>query len=225
MKYHLQTGLCKPTLFSGLTMLGIPNIFTMDLMDLSFLNDPDLLLGLWRGTIKHYPPDNISTWDWAVLKNQKWWRAHGMTIKAAVPFIPSSFGHAPHNPAEKGTKLGSLSCIFMVLGLFCFDTSSHGPTGSTTANWFLEFKYSSILLLLHKDSRMVTKPSRISRDFTTKEGITHSFHLSQHTFTHLHHSRDSSSWSACLLCTVDDGDCYWQSWQRNSSRQRLLPKS
>ncbi|KAF8229828.1 hypothetical protein L208DRAFT_1284760, partial [Tricholoma matsutake] len=26
-KYRLQTGLCKPTLFSGLTTLGIPNIF------------------------------------------------------------------------------------------------------------------------------------------------------------------------------------------------------
>src|SRR5882757_4982894 len=67
-KFRLQTGLCKPTLISGLMMLGIPNIFTMDLMHLSVLNDPDLLLGLWRGTIKHYPPDNISTWDWAVLK-------------------------------------------------------------------------------------------------------------------------------------------------------------
>ena len=88
-KYRLQTGLCKPTLFSGLMTIGIPNIFTMDLMHLSVLNDPDLLLGLWRGTIKHYPPDNISTWDWAVLKDQKQWKAHGETIKAAIPFIPS----------------------------------------------------------------------------------------------------------------------------------------
>ena len=50
-KYRLQTGLCKPTLFSGLIMLGVPGIFTMDLMYLSVLNDPDLLLGLWRGTV------------------------------------------------------------------------------------------------------------------------------------------------------------------------------
>ena len=100
-KFRLKTGLCKPTLFSGLTTLGIPNIFTMDLMHLSVLNDPDLLLGLWRGTIKHYQPDNVSTWDWAVLKDQKRWKAHGETIKAAVPFIPSSFGRAPRNPAEK----------------------------------------------------------------------------------------------------------------------------
>ncbi|KIL54607.1 hypothetical protein M378DRAFT_92233 [Amanita muscaria Koide BX008] len=70
-------------------------------MHLSVLNDPDLLLGLWRGTIKKYEPDNISTWDWAVLKNVKVWKAHGHTVAAAVPFIPASFGRAPRNPAEK----------------------------------------------------------------------------------------------------------------------------
>ena len=43
-RYRLQTGLCKPTLFSGVTTLGVPGIFTMDLMHLSVLNDPDLLL-------------------------------------------------------------------------------------------------------------------------------------------------------------------------------------
>lgn len=100
-RYRLQTGLCKPTLFSGVTTLGVPGIFTMDLMHLSVLNDPDLLLGLWRGTIKHYPPDDTSTWNWAVLSNKKIWRAHGDSIEAATPFIPSSFGRAPRNPAEK----------------------------------------------------------------------------------------------------------------------------
>ena len=100
-KYRLQTGLCKPTLFSGLITLGVPGIFTMDLMHLSVLNDPDLLLGLWRGTIKLYQPDDISTWDWCVLKDKKTWKAHGNSIEAAIPFIPSSFGRAPRNPAEK----------------------------------------------------------------------------------------------------------------------------
>lgn len=69
-KYRLQTGLCKPTLFSGLVTLGVPGIFMMDLMHLSVLNDPDLLLGLWRGTIKCYLPDDISTWNWVVLKDK-----------------------------------------------------------------------------------------------------------------------------------------------------------
>ena len=46
-KYCLETGLCKPTLFSGLNTLGVHGIFTMDLMHLFILNDPNLLLGLW----------------------------------------------------------------------------------------------------------------------------------------------------------------------------------
>ncbi|KAI0282450.1 hypothetical protein BC826DRAFT_921758 [Russula brevipes] len=70
-------------------------------MHLSVLNDPDLLLGLWRGTLKCYPPDDVSTWDWAVLKDKKIWKAHGDSIEAATPFIPSSFGRAPRNPADK----------------------------------------------------------------------------------------------------------------------------
>ena len=45
--HRLKTGLCKAMLFSGLITLGILGIFTMDLMHLSVLNDPDLLLGLW----------------------------------------------------------------------------------------------------------------------------------------------------------------------------------
>jgi len=101
-KQQLETGLCKQTLFSALKYtLGVPNIFMMDLMHLSVLNDPDLLLGLWRGTIKKYKPDDISTWDWAVLKNPRVWKAHGHTVAAAAPFIPSSFGRTPRNPAEK----------------------------------------------------------------------------------------------------------------------------
>ena len=57
---HLETGLCKQTILSGLhSGLGIPNSFLLNIMHLINLNDPDLLLGLWRGTIKVYPPDNL----------------------------------------------------------------------------------------------------------------------------------------------------------------------
>ena len=56
----LDTGLCKQTILSGLPCdLGILNIFPLDIMHLINLNDPDLLLGLWRGTIKVYPPDRL----------------------------------------------------------------------------------------------------------------------------------------------------------------------
>ncbi len=98
---HLETGLCKQTIFSGLCSgLGIPNMFPLDIMHLVNLNDPDLLLGLWRGTVKVYPPDNMELWNWHVLVGNVW-QAHGKTVALATPFIPSSFGRAPRNPAEK----------------------------------------------------------------------------------------------------------------------------
>jgi hypothetical protein len=98
---RLDTGLSKPTILSGLRYsLGIPNIFPLDIMHLVNLNDPDLLLGLWRGTIKVYPPDNLDLWDWRVLVGPVW-QSHGKTVALATHFIPSSFGRAPRNPAEK----------------------------------------------------------------------------------------------------------------------------
>ena len=98
---RLETGLSKQTIFSGLRNgLGIPNMFPLDIMHLVNLNIPDLLLGLWRGTIKVYPPDNIELWNWCVLVGNIW-QAHGKTVGLATQFIPSCFGRAPQNLAEK----------------------------------------------------------------------------------------------------------------------------
>ena len=98
---RLETGLCKQTIFSGLhSGLGIPNMFPLDIMHLVNLNIADLLLGLWRGTTKVYPPDYLDLWTWRVLVGNVW-RAHGKTVALATPFIPSCFGRAPRNPAEK----------------------------------------------------------------------------------------------------------------------------
>lgn len=46
---HLAVGLCKQTLFGGLPKqpLPVPNIFMMDLMHLSVLNNPDLFVKLF----------------------------------------------------------------------------------------------------------------------------------------------------------------------------------
>ena len=101
---RLDVGLCKQTLFSGLPVqvLPVPNIFTMDIMHLSALNDPDLFMKLFTGKLDVYEPDDRETWDWAIFyKDNKLWNAHGSTIPLAVPFIPSSFGRAPRDPAKK----------------------------------------------------------------------------------------------------------------------------
>ena len=63
--WWLATGLTKQIIFSGLChSLGVPNIFVMDLMHLTALNDPDLLLGLWHGMAKCYQPDTKDSCDW-----------------------------------------------------------------------------------------------------------------------------------------------------------------
>lgn len=101
---RLITGLCKQTLFSGLPRqpLPVPNIFTMDIMHLTTLNDPDLLIKLFTGRLNVYEPDDRSTWDWAVFyRNTRLWNAHGDTVDLAVPYLPSCFGRAPRNPAKK----------------------------------------------------------------------------------------------------------------------------
>ncbi|KAG6822771.1 hypothetical protein H0H92_012645 [Tricholoma furcatifolium] len=72
----------------------------MDVMHLIALNDPDLFIGLWCGTIKVYAPDAISSWNWHVL-TKKTWEAHGATVGRASKYLPSSFDHTPHNIAEK----------------------------------------------------------------------------------------------------------------------------
>jgi hypothetical protein len=60
-------------------------MFPLDIMHLINLNDPDLLLGLWYGTIKVYLPDKVELWNWCVLVSDIW-QAHGKTVALATLF-------------------------------------------------------------------------------------------------------------------------------------------
>ncbi|KAJ7705825.1 hypothetical protein B0H16DRAFT_1242333, partial [Mycena metata] len=60
-KRRLETGICKPTLFSGFPsrhILGIPGCFALDIMHLPALNIPDLMIPLWRGLFDCDKSDN-----------------------------------------------------------------------------------------------------------------------------------------------------------------------
>ena len=71
-------------------------------MHLSVLNDPDLILKLFLGKLDVYDPDDRENWDWAIFyRKLALWNAHGETVARAVPFLPSSFGRAPRDPAKK----------------------------------------------------------------------------------------------------------------------------
>ena len=101
---RLDVGLCKQTLFSGLPcqLVSVPSVFTMDIVHLTVLNEPDLFLKLFTGKLDVGDGDDREAWDWAVFyQNTPLWNAHGVTVAQTVPYIPSSFGRAPHDPSKK----------------------------------------------------------------------------------------------------------------------------
>lgn len=100
---RLETGICKPSIFSGISkhhILGIPACFGGDCMHLPCLNIPDLFFKLWRGVLDHDENDPPEHWDFAVLKG-KVWEDHGQAIADTTPYIPGSFDRPPRNIALK----------------------------------------------------------------------------------------------------------------------------
>jgi len=81
-------------------MVPVPHCFLLDLMHLIFINLGELLIPLWRGTMKCDITNSPSSWEWATLTGDAW-KTHGKVVADATPFFPSSFHHPPHNPAEK----------------------------------------------------------------------------------------------------------------------------
>ena len=112
------TGICKRSIFQGISRkLDLPKIFPGDMMHLGSLNLPELFLKLWRGTLDRHG-DDVSTWDWAVLRGDTWLR-HGQRIVEITPYLPSCFGPAPRNLAEKvssGFKAKEFKIWFYIYG-------------------------------------------------------------------------------------------------------------
>ncbi|KAJ7616591.1 hypothetical protein FB45DRAFT_1105832 [Roridomyces roridus] len=97
---RLETGISKPSIFSGLPhSLPVPAFFPLDGMH-PILNLGDLLTSLWRGTIDCASTDDKSTWDWAVLTGDVW-KEHGQAVADLREYFPGSFDTPPRNPAEK----------------------------------------------------------------------------------------------------------------------------
>lgn len=65
-----ETGLCKPRIFLGLPQMhssGLLGCLAINHMHIITINLPDLLIGLWRGTIDCNKKDSKDLWDWLVL--------------------------------------------------------------------------------------------------------------------------------------------------------------
>uniref|UniRef100_D8PU20 Uncharacterized protein n=2 Tax=Schizophyllum commune (strain H4-8 / FGSC 9210) TaxID=578458 RepID=D8PU20_SCHCM len=120
-KRRLETGLCKPTIFSAFPsdrILGVPGCFCGDVMHLPCLNIPDLMIPLWRGTFECDKSDNRDEWEWRVLPPQAFSK-HGKHVDSAKKYLPGSYGRAPRNPAEKissGYKAWEFLIWFYYLG-------------------------------------------------------------------------------------------------------------
>ncbi|KIL55197.1 hypothetical protein M378DRAFT_91264 [Amanita muscaria Koide BX008] len=117
---RLQTGIVKPSICLGLqptSTLTIPNCFPLDLMHLASLNLPQHLLGIWHNTIKPCLPQELA--HLGILSNDETWKSHGALVASMKPFLPSTFEHAPRNPAEKvnsGYKAWEFLVYFWVIG-------------------------------------------------------------------------------------------------------------
>ncbi|KAF9472692.1 hypothetical protein BDN70DRAFT_909069 [Pholiota conissans] len=91
--YMRQTGITKPSIFSGFPhhrTIEVPACFVGDLMHLVALNLTDLLVNLWCGKLDCDPKDNKSVWNWVCLTGDVWIE-HGQR----------SFDHLLRNPADK----------------------------------------------------------------------------------------------------------------------------
>src|SRR6201996_313769 len=98
-----ETGLCKPSIFMGLPSgrsSGLPGCLAIDHMHIIAINLPDLLVGLWRGSIDCDKNDSKDRWDWTVLVRETW-KVHGQDVARCRPYLPRSFNCPPQNPAEK----------------------------------------------------------------------------------------------------------------------------
>ncbi|KAF8260469.1 hypothetical protein EI94DRAFT_1610749 [Lactarius quietus] len=69
-------------------------------MHIIAINLPDLLLGLWRGTIDCDKDDSKDTWDWVVLVGDVW-KSHGKDVALCRPYLPGCFDRPPRNVADK----------------------------------------------------------------------------------------------------------------------------
>ena len=87
----LALGLCKQTIFSSLScqLLPVPSIFTMDIMHLSVLNEPDLFLKLFTGKLDVYEPNDRKNWDWMLCFH--WTSDHHHFLSSYLPYLDPSF--------------------------------------------------------------------------------------------------------------------------------------
>ena len=98
-----ETGLCKPSLLVGLDLRqssGLPGCLAIDHMHIIVINLPDLLMGLWRGTLDCNKKGSKELWDWVSLIGDTG-KSHRQDVACCCPYLPGSFDCPPRNPTKK----------------------------------------------------------------------------------------------------------------------------
>lgn len=120
-----ETGIVKPSILRGLDSTHtatFPGSMALDVMHLTTLNAPDLMLPLWRGLMACDARDKRSDWSWAVLKGDTWVQ-HGNEVASMRGRFPGLFGRVPRNPADKissGYKAWEFLLYFFGIGPYVF---------------------------------------------------------------------------------------------------------
>ncbi|KAJ6459140.1 hypothetical protein C8R47DRAFT_1328050 [Mycena vitilis] len=191
------TGICKPSLFSGIARsrrLGIPGMFPGDIMHWGGINWTDLVLSLFRGTMRCEPPDSKAAWDWAVLKGDVW-KKHGQAVADATPYLPGSFDRPPRNPAEKissGYKAcefqlyvhGLAPALFLDIGL-AEKYWQHFCKGVSVIRCFQQYNIPTSQLIASHDRALEYVDEFETLFYQRKESRIHFVRQSVHNMTHL----------------------------------------
>ena len=121
--WRKETGIAKPSLFSGLPtnrILPIPGCFPADLMHLVSLNLTDLLLSLWRGSIDCDPADSAGTLAGpTVIANSKECLGEKTLVEATpVPLSDTKNTNGKTVMRPTKTKTARSACILLTPAVF-----------------------------------------------------------------------------------------------------------
>ena len=153
--WRLAVRLCKQTLFHSMPhqLFSVPSVFAMDIMHLSVLNNPNLLLKLFTEKLDVCEPNTWDNWDWAFYQKPN----YGKHMGRLSPELSHSFLYLLVmllpillKLSAPDSKHGNTSNIYMVWALHPFLIFCHRNTGSTFVSLCLVFVFSSVIQSLTK---------------------------------------------------------------------------
>lgn len=196
---RLATGIVRPSIISGVQRrFCIPYCYTGDVMHYFFLNQPDLMLGLWRGTIKAAATDNPEDWRWCCMPPDIW-KERGELMPKFAPYLPCCMDVAPRNPAEKissGYKAKEHQIYFFGYGPAVFRLDLPDPFFDNIAMHILAARLTNQKRITPSQAELIRKlEAHFVQDFETLyvERRADRMHFCRHSIHgNLHHGAETT---------------------------------